>query len=446
MPDSFSSHAPFAAAPGQAMRGWVEAAIPEGRLLIGPTLAVPAGMRRYAITVPFRPWQDNRVIQALNGLDEFGRQRLRLVVDGVDHRCGTGQLMGRVMADFANGSLSAYLIPHATPPISPPTTPPPHPGGYGQQDGDPPGQPAQWSMIERVVGMLRRSIPYLPRDMQQAARSLFTLETLYWLAGFLAAWAVGHAAGYGEAIDVVLLGVGYAMVGWSVFGGLNDLGHGVAMAATAKTEHDLDEAAKRTAAGLTVLTINALIALIAKVKPASGGKRPPVVEEEPPPPPPDPPVKPVEPPPEPPKAKLTAGSDTHKAQRWQEYQDNGGTWNYDRWSNVYDANMTRASAANAAVDAYHKTLGWGEREVTVPSVVDGVEYPRRLDIADVAAQRGIEYKTGYQTATQDNLWEVARDKSLADEGWDIQWVFRDKASQPLKDALTDAGIKYTGGN
>ncbi|MEC4594390.1 hypothetical protein VPG91_25565 [Nitrospirillum amazonense] len=299
MPDSFSSHAPFAAsAPGQAMRGWAEAAIPEGRLLIGPTLAVPAGMRRYAITVPFRPWQDNRVIQALNSLDEFGRQRLRLVVDGVDHRCSTGQLMGRVMADFANGSLSAYLIPHATPPISPPTTPPPHSGAYGQPEGDPPGQPAQWSMIQRVVGMLRRSIPHLPRDMQQAARSLFTLETLYWLAGFLAAWAVGHAAGYGEAIDVVLLGVGYAMVGWSVFGGLNDLGHGVAMATTAKTEHDLDEAAKRTAAGLTVLTINALIALIAKVKPASGGKRPPVVEEEPPPPPPDPPdppVKPVEP-------------------------------------------------------------------------------------------------------------------------------------------------------
>ncbi|MEA1649361.1 Tox-REase-5 domain-containing protein [Nitrospirillum sp. BR 11164] len=303
MPDSFSSHAPFAAASGQAMPGWVEATVPEGRLLIGPTLAVPAGMRRYAITVPFRPWQDGRVVHALNSLDDIGRQRLRLVVDGVDHRCSTGQLMARVMADFANGSLTAYLIPHATPPISPPTTPPPHPAAHGEQEGDPPGQPAQWSMIQRVVGMLRRTIPYLPRDMQQAARSLFTLETLYWLAGFLAAWAVGHAAGYGEAIDVILLGVGYAMVGWSVFGGLNDLGHGVAMATTAKTEHDLDEAAKRTAAGLTVLTINALIVLIAKVKPASGGKRPPVVEEEPPPPPPppDPPVKPVEPPPPPPK-------------------------------------------------------------------------------------------------------------------------------------------------
>lgn len=145
-------------------------------------------------------------------------------------------------------------------------------------------------------------------------------------------------------------------------------------------------------------------------------------------------------------SKPTAGSDAHKAARWKEYQDNGGTWSYDRWSKVYDANMTRASAANDAVDAYHETLGWGEREVTVDANVDGVDYPRRLDIADVATQRGIEYKTGYQTATQDNLWEVARDKSLVDSGWDIQWVFRDSASQPLKDALDEAGIGYKVGN
>lgn len=138
-----------------------------------------------------------------------------------------------------------------------------------------------------------------------------------------------------------------------------------------------------------------------------------------------------------------AGSDTHKAARWQEYQDRGGEWDYDRWSKVYEANMTRATEANKAVDAYHETLGWGEREVTVPTEVDGVEYPRRLDIADTTLQKGIEYKTGEQYATEDNLWEVARDKSLVEDGWDIQWVFRDTASQPLKDALDNAGIQYT---
>jgi hypothetical protein len=143
--------------------------------------------------------------------------------------------------------------------------------------------------------------------------------------------------------------------------------------------------------------------------------------------------------------ELTPGSELHKETRWQEYQDNGGTWNYDRWSNVYDANGNRASLANEAVDAYQATLGWGQREVTLNATVDGVDYARRLDIADVATQRGIEYKTGYQYASQDNLWEVARDQALVQNGWDIEWVFRDAVSRPLLDALEKAGIRYRTG-
>ncbi len=139
---------------------------------------------------------------------------------------------------------------------------------------------------------------------------------------------------------------------------------------------------------------------------------------------------------------LVAGSSLHKATRWTEYQANGGAWNFDRWSNVYDANMTRASAANEAVDAYHQTLGWGRREVTVNTNIDGVDYARRLDIGDISAQRGVEYKTGYQSATQENLWEVSRDGHLVQNGWDIHWEFRNYASQPLQKALTDAGIKF----
>ncbi|TWB26478.1 hypothetical protein [Nitrospirillum viridazoti] len=277
------------------MADWMDAEIPEGRLLIGPTRAIPAGMRRYALGGPTCSpiWRDARVIKYLHGLDAVGRLRLRQMVRGVDFRVSDTQLVDQAMRDLAMGSLSAFLIPRAIAPLSPPSVDPPR---HDQGDEDPPGQPAQWSVTDRVVATLRRCVPLLPRDMQQAAKSLFTRETLYWLAGFLVVWAGGHLAGYGEAIDVILLGVGYAMVGWSVFQGLNDLGHGIALAITAKTQHDLDEAAKRTAAGLTILTINALIALIAKVKPASGGKRPMV--EEPPPPPADPPLPPKAPKPD----------------------------------------------------------------------------------------------------------------------------------------------------
>lgn len=137
------------------------------------------------------------------------------------------------------------------------------------------------------------------------------------------------------------------------------------------------------------------------------------------------------------------GSAERKAATWDHYQKRGGDWTYERWSMTYEQNQVRALQANAAVSEYHNTQGWGEREVTVYPVVNGVESPRRLDIADEAARRGVEYKTGYQTASADNLWELQRDAELvASRGWSIEWVFRDRASQPLLDALDRAGIKY----
>jgi RHS repeat-associated protein len=139
--------------------------------------------------------------------------------------------------------------------------------------------------------------------------------------------------------------------------------------------------------------------------------------------------------------KLMAGSQAHKAQRWQGYQDRGGAWSYERWSNVYEQNMKQANLANEAMDAYHEKLGWGQRELTVD--VEGVS--RRLDIGDKATMRGIEHKTGYQSKTTDNMWEIQRDSILREQGWDIKWHFEGQASKPLLKALDDAGIPYTGG-
>ena len=133
------------------------------------------------------------------------------------------------------------------------------------------------------------------------------------------------------------------------------------------------------------------------------------------------------------------GTPEHKELRWNEYQARGGSWSYERWSNVYDKNMTKAIQANEAVNDYHQRIGgWGQREVTV----NAGGYNRRLDIADVGSLRGIEYKTGYITRSQEINWEVARDKVLVQSGWDIEWVFRDRASEPLLNDLKEAGIRY----
>jgi hypothetical protein len=140
---------------------------------------------------------------------------------------------------------------------------------------------------------------------------------------------------------------------------------------------------------------------------------------------------------------LRTGTPEHKAAAWGLYnQRPNGDWSYDHWSAVYDVNQTRAIQAHAAADLYRDQVGWGEREVTVETAVDGVPSARRLDIADERGQRGIEYKTGYQSATADNLWELQRDAELVKRGWQIEWVFKDRASQPLLDALDRAGIKH----
>ena len=143
--------------------------------------------------------------------------------------------------------------------------------------------------------------------------------------------------------------------------------------------------------------------------------------------------------------------DPHRVESWQQYLDRGGTRGYAHWARGHDVNQTQATRAAKAVAAYHQTLGWGRTEVTVHVEINGIQYARRLDIADndPTVLKGIEVKIGYPTLTtgeKGHAWEVARDKALVENGWDIQWVFRDltkRPSQNLLDALDEAHIKWT---
>jgi hypothetical protein len=138
--------------------------------------------------------------------------------------------------------------------------------------------------------------------------------------------------------------------------------------------------------------------------------------------------------------ELEAGTEEHQAARWELYQLTGGEWSFERWLNTYKANMTKANISNEGVAAYQARLGWGETEVTVR--VGGTT--RRLDIADLATKRGVEikqYKEGYISLNDDIRSEIARDKMLVAEDWEITWIFiKTKPSQPLLDLL-GSGIK-----
>jgi hypothetical protein len=147
------------------------------------------------------------------------------------------------------------------------------------------------------------------------------------------------------------------------------------------------------------------------------------------------------------KVSCGAGSDEHRAQRWKEYQESGGEWSKERWDKVYDVNMVKASKAHEAVNAYHKKVGWGKREVTV-KVEPGIY--RRLDIADEDGKKAIEHKTGYISLSEEIQWEIDRDADLVKQGWDITWHFQKDKSKPysgptfpLEVELGLKGIKVT---
>ena len=139
------------------------------------------------------------------------------------------------------------------------------------------------------------------------------------------------------------------------------------------------------------------------------------------------------------------GTPEHKQMRWEEYQENGGKLDYDSWSKKYDVCMQNAAKGNAAADAYMEDVGWGKREVTVEASLSNEDkVSRRLDIADAATQRGIEVKSGNYFSLDKNIaYEVERDAALVQDGWSIEWHIDGKASQPLLDALKEAGITKT---
>ncbi len=142
------------------------------------------------------------------------------------------------------------------------------------------------------------------------------------------------------------------------------------------------------------------------------------------------------------------GSEEHRAQRWKEYKERGGTWSKDRWDKQYDINMQQANKAHKAVDEYSarhglsEEAGWG-REVTIS---DNSGTSRRLDIANPDLSEAVEHKTGKQYLSKEILSEAERDsKLMKNTDWEIHWHFDDYASKPLKAKLAELEIPYTVG-
>lgn len=129
-----------------------------------------------------------------------------------------------------------------------------------------------WSVLEKVMRVLELTTPKLPQEVRQQFRNFFTGENLVVAGGLLAAWAVSHVFGFGEAADVVLLGVGYIFLGKAAFDAGQEFGHFLNTTATAETEQDLDRAADHLAKAIVGFGIVTFLTMLDKAIRSRGGK------------------------------------------------------------------------------------------------------------------------------------------------------------------------------
>jgi hypothetical protein len=135
-------------------------------------------------------------------------------------------------------------------------------------------------------------------------------------------------------------------------------------------------------------------------------------------------------------AKLVAGTAEHKAARWAEYQQHGGTWTEVRWSKQYDVNMRNVSVGLQREVAYRQALGGVSASKKTPFTLRQVDSYK----ADTAYMG--QLKTGKVNLTQQALLDIKKDAHFVDLGFKVEYILEKGASKPFLKALDEAGINY----
>jgi hypothetical protein len=118
------------------------------------------------------------------------------------------------------------------------------------------------SSQDKIGEAIQRSLPMLPGETQEQLRAMISPESLAIIAGTLIVWAGSHFFGVGEIVDIILLAVGFATLGLSVFSGAEELYNFATTAINAQTEADLDRAARHFASAVNILGISVLSAVL----------------------------------------------------------------------------------------------------------------------------------------------------------------------------------------
>jgi hypothetical protein len=120
------------------------------------------------------------------------------------------------------------------------------------------------SKQDKIGEAMKRSLPELPAEAQEVVKSLLSPLNLAIVAGTLVLWAGSHFFGVGELVDVILLAVGFLTIGIGIFSGAHELYAFATTAIDAKTEDDLNRAAKHFAKAVSILGITTIAAVLLK--------------------------------------------------------------------------------------------------------------------------------------------------------------------------------------
>lgn len=116
--------------------------------------------------------------------------------------------------------------------------------------------------VDKVGEAMRRSLPHLPSEARATVQSMLRPESLAIVAGTVVVWAGSHFFGVGEIVDVILLAVGIAVLGFAVFEGAGALYDFATIAVGARKDADLDLAGRHFARAVVLLGISTIQALL----------------------------------------------------------------------------------------------------------------------------------------------------------------------------------------
>lgn len=118
------------------------------------------------------------------------------------------------------------------------------------------------SQSQRLLEVLKRAIRMLPGETGDKLSALLSPTTLIVVAASLAVWAASHAFGVGEAVDLLMLGVGAIFIGREALDVLRHISSFASLTFGAKTEGDLDAAARHLADAIAIIGVDVVIALL----------------------------------------------------------------------------------------------------------------------------------------------------------------------------------------